>query len=66
MAVVKGLIEVASNAVLDVLVRDVAAPEGPARDGWGANVQVLAKPVELALGVAAQPRRISSAAWGSA
>lgn len=50
MAVVKGLIEVASNAVLDVLVRDVAAPEGPARDGWGANVQLLAKPVEVALG----------------
>lgn len=50
MAVVKGLIEVASNAVLDVLVRAVAAPEGPARDGWGANVQLLSKPVEVALG----------------
>ena len=47
---VKGLIEVASNAVLDVLVRDVAAPDGPARDGWGANVQLLTKPVEVALG----------------
>lgn len=50
MAVVKGLIEVASNAVLDVLVRDVALPEGPARDGWGANVQLLSRPVEVALG----------------
>ncbi|MSR82826.1 MAG: carbohydrate kinase family protein [Candidatus Latescibacteria bacterium] len=50
MAVVKGLIEVASNAVLDVLVRDVAASEGPARDGWGANVQLLSRPVEVALG----------------
>lgn len=50
MAVVKGLIEVASNAVLDVLVRGAAAPEGPARDGWGANVQVLTRPVEVALG----------------
>ena len=50
MAVVPGLIEVASNAVLDVLVRDMAAPDGPARDGWGANVQLLTRPVEVALG----------------
>lgn len=50
MAVIKGSIHVASNAVLDVLVRDVATPGGPARDGWGANVQLLAKPVEVALG----------------
>lgn len=50
MAVVKGLIEVASNAVLDVLMRGAAAPDGPARDGWGANVQILSAPVEAALG----------------
>lgn len=50
MAVVSGLVQVASNAVLDVLVRDAAVPEGPARDGWGANVQLLQKPVEVALG----------------
>ncbi len=50
MPVVKGLVEVASNAVLDVLVRDVSDPEGPARDGWGANVQLLSRPVEVALG----------------
>jgi len=50
MGVVPGLIEVASNAVLDVLVRDAAAPEGPERDGWGANVQLLPRPVEVALG----------------
>jgi fructokinase len=45
-----GLIEVASNAVLDVLVRGVPNIEGEARDGWGANVQLLAQPVEVALG----------------
>ncbi|MCC7265438.1 MAG: carbohydrate kinase family protein [Candidatus Latescibacteria bacterium] len=50
MAVVPGLVEVASNAVLDVLVRDVRAVDEPARDGWGANVQVLARPVDVALG----------------
>lgn len=50
MAVVPGLVEVASNTVLDILVRDVAGSEGPAGDGWGSNVQLLARPVEMALG----------------
>jgi sugar/nucleoside kinase (ribokinase family) len=50
MNAVSGRVEVASNAVLDVLVRDAAFAEGPAREGWGTNVQLLSRPVELALG----------------
>jgi len=47
---VKGLVHVAGNAVLDVLVRDVETAGGPAADSWGANVQLLARPVAPALG----------------
>jgi ribokinase len=44
------LVRVAGNAVLDVLVRDVREPHGPALDGWGRNVQILTRPVEMVLG----------------
>ena len=46
---VPGLVHVAGNAVLDVLVRD-AELGGEAADSWGANVQLLERPVEAALG----------------
>lgn len=46
---VPGLVHVAGNAVLDVLVRDVE-PGGEAADSWGANVQLLERPVEGTLG----------------
>lgn len=48
--VVEGLVQVAGNAVVDVLVRDVEESRGAATDAWGANVQLLEKPVEAALG----------------
>ena len=40
----------AGNAVVDVLVRDVEESRGVAADAWGANVQLLERPVEAALG----------------
>ena len=46
----QGLVHVAGNAVVDVLVRDVEVGDGPALDSWGANVRFLARPVEAALG----------------
>jgi len=48
--IVKGLVQVAGNAVVDVLVRDVEESRGVATDAWGANVQLLEGPVEAALG----------------
>ncbi|MEE3259607.1 MAG: carbohydrate kinase family protein [Candidatus Latescibacterota bacterium] len=50
MSVVSGLVHVAGNAVLDVLVRDVELQDVIAQDAWGANVQLLSRPVEAALG----------------
>jgi fructokinase len=48
--VVKGLVQVVGNAVVDVLVRDVEEKRGTATDTWGANVQLLKNPVEATLG----------------
>jgi fructokinase len=48
--VVAGLVQVAGNAVLDVLVRDVAQASGPAKDAWGSNVQLVQRPIEGVLG----------------
>jgi sugar/nucleoside kinase (ribokinase family) len=50
VAVVPGLVHVAGNAALDMLVRDVSALDVPAEDAWGANVQLLSRPIEAALG----------------
>lgn len=44
-----GSIQVAGNAVLDLLVQE-AAITGEAADRWGANVQFLSRPVEGVLG----------------
>ena len=46
---VEGLVQVAGNAVLDVLVRS-AAPSAPAADVWSDNVQIVEKPVDAVLG----------------
>lgn len=50
MGVVPGLVHVAGNAALDILVRDVTASDVPAQDAWGVNVQLLSHPVQAALG----------------
>ena len=41
---------VVGNAVLDLLLRDVNATPGAAADAWADNVQLLAQPIETALG----------------
>jgi fructokinase len=46
----KGLVRVAGNSCLDVLVRDAGDWSGPARDGWGSNVEFLGRPIEAVLG----------------
>ena len=48
--VVPGLVHVVGNAALDILVRDVEIAGATATDAWGANVDILARPVEAALG----------------
>ena len=50
MAVVPGLVHVAGNAALDMLIRDVALHDIAAGDGWGTNVQLLSRPIEAVLG----------------
>ena len=49
-AIVPNLVRVVSNAAVDVLVRHVEEPGGPALDAWGSNVQLLDRPTEAALG----------------
>jgi sugar/nucleoside kinase (ribokinase family) len=46
----KGLLHIAGNAVLDILVRDVADDTSAAADVWSSNVQRLAQPLTAALG----------------
>ena len=46
----EGLVRVAGNSCLDVLVRDVEDWGGPARDGWGGNLHFMARPNEAVLG----------------
>lgn len=48
--VVPGLVHVAGNAVVDVVVRDVREWVGSALDGWGDNVQFIERPPEAVLG----------------
>ena len=48
--VVPGLVHVVGNAALDILIRDVEITGAIAEDAWGANVDILAHPVEAALG----------------
>ena len=50
MAVIPGLVHVAGNAALDILIRDVSEIDAPAADAWGANVQMLSRPIEAVLG----------------
>lgn len=50
MGVVPGLVHVAGNAALDILVRDAEVRDAAAQDAWGANVQLLSRPIEAALG----------------
>ena len=47
---VAGLVHVAGNAVVDLLVRGADPQTGPAADGWGSNTQMLSMPVETVLG----------------
>lgn len=47
---VSGLVQVAGNAVVDLLVRGADPQAGPPADGWGANTQLLSTPVETVLG----------------
>lgn len=46
----EGLIHIAGNTVLDILLRDVSMPETAATDSFGSNVQQLNQPVEAVLG----------------
>jgi sugar/nucleoside kinase (ribokinase family) len=46
----KGLLHIAGNAVLDILVKDVAAEPVAAADVWSSNVQRLTQPLTAALG----------------
>jgi len=41
----KGLLHIAGNAVLDILVKDVIAEPVAAVDVWGSNVQRLKQPL---------------------
>ncbi len=47
---VGGLVQVAGNAVVDLLVRGADSPPGTAADGWGPNTQILSTPVAPVLG----------------
>lgn len=49
VAPIEGLVHIAGNAVLDVLVRGVT-PEGTAAHVWSDNVQVIPHPVDAVLG----------------
>lgn len=48
--ITNGLIHIAGNTVLDVLLRDVHPPNEPATDNWGNNTQLLQRPIEATLG----------------
>jgi sugar/nucleoside kinase (ribokinase family) len=48
--VVPGLIHVAGNAVVDLLVRGSDTQAGPSAESWGANTQLLSTPMETVLG----------------
>lgn len=50
MGVVEGLVLVAGNSALDILVRDIEALDVAAQDAWGANVQLLSQPISAVLG----------------
>lgn len=46
----RGQVCIAGNTALDILVRGVEEVQGAARDGWGANVQILDQSIEMVLG----------------
>lgn len=46
----RGLVHVAGNAVVDLILHGRGGGEGSATDGWGDNVEILQEPVDVALG----------------